>query len=144
MSEATHAGPVSLAQKLAQLDVGQPTTRRSVGLVNDESMTGHRLAAEEPRVPIWATIDLSPGRHRPSNFGQAYRKMRSQWAPAPERNISGPCTEGFGDSIGDAPASVPHGLKSPAICDGALEVWSGLEGGGPLIESAPTGSRRHA
>src|SRR2546423_3379240 len=52
--------PISAAQELAQFDVGKPTTRRSVGLVNDEGMTVLRLAAEGPRIPIWATIDLPP------------------------------------------------------------------------------------
>jgi hypothetical protein len=36
--------------------------------VNDESMTVLRLAAEEPRIPIWATIDFPPVRHRFSCF----------------------------------------------------------------------------
>ena len=36
--------------------------------MNDESMTVLRLAAEEPRISIWATIDLPPVRHRFSCF----------------------------------------------------------------------------
>jgi hypothetical protein len=65
--------PISLPQKLAQLDVRHLPARRSVGLVNDECMACCRPAAEGPRVPVWATVELSPVRHKSSDLGQASR-----------------------------------------------------------------------
>jgi hypothetical protein len=55
--------PIPTAQELAQLNVGQSTTRRGVGLVNDESMTAGRLAPEEPCIAVRAAIEFSPVSH---------------------------------------------------------------------------------
>src|SRR4029453_10049913 len=48
--------PIPAAQELAQLNVGQSTSSRGVGLVNDESMTAGRLAPEEPCIAVRAAI----------------------------------------------------------------------------------------
>jgi hypothetical protein len=41
-------GSIPTAQKLAQFNMGEPTTRGGIGLVNDESATVCRLAPKKP------------------------------------------------------------------------------------------------
>jgi hypothetical protein len=55
--------PFPAAQELAQLNVGQSTPSRGVGLVNDESMTAGRLAPEEPCIAVRAAIEFSSVGH---------------------------------------------------------------------------------
>jgi hypothetical protein len=55
--------PIPTAQELAQLNVGQSTPRRGVGLVNDESTTADRLSPEEPCIAVRAALEFSPVRH---------------------------------------------------------------------------------
>src|SRR5215204_3236653 len=53
-------GTVRVADKeCADLDLGSPTTRRSIGAVLDEDSTRIRIAGEKPPVPIRAGIKLS-------------------------------------------------------------------------------------
>lgn len=53
-------GSLCITQELAQLNVREPATRGSIGLMDDESMTIFRLASDEPCVAIWTAIELPP------------------------------------------------------------------------------------
>ena len=52
--------PVPFSQESAQFDVGQSSSGRSVGLMDNEGMTGLRLPTQEPGIAVWAAVKLSP------------------------------------------------------------------------------------